>query len=82
MPIDHDRGLFDRLHDLERRLDRALDLLARVSDDLSQVAQRGDTLEAGLTEVKTDLQRGFSDLRHAVRHVGVRVGEGDRHRGR
>lgn len=80
--INHHHPLDDRLRLLESRVDRALDLLARVSDELTQVAALGDTLEAGLTEVKADLQRGFADLRHAVRHVGVRVGESGRHRGR
>jgi uncharacterized coiled-coil protein SlyX len=80
--IDHHSTLENRLRLLESRIDRALDLLTRVSDDLSQVAALGDTLNAALTETRTELQRGFADLRHAVRHVGVRVGEGDRHRGR
>ena len=80
--IDHHPTLEHRLLLLESRLDHALDLLTRVGDDLNQIAALGDALNAGLTETRTELQRGFADLRHAVRHVSVRVGEGDRHRGR
>ena len=82
MPIDHDRDLDDRVQRLELRLDRALDLLARVADDLDHVAALRESLEAGLGEVRADLQRGFADLRNAVRHFGVRIGEADRYRSR
>ena len=82
MPIDHDRALDDRVQRLELRLDRALDLLARVADDLDHVTALREGLDAGLADVRADLQRGFADLRNAVRHFGVRIGEADRYRSR
>ena len=82
MPIDHDRALDERVQCLELRLDRALDLLVRVADDLDHVAALREGLDAGLADVRADLQRGFADLRNAVRHFSVRIGEVDRYRSR
>jgi hypothetical protein len=82
MPIDHDCDLDERVRRLELRLDRALDVLARVADDLDQVAALRESLETGVADVRADLQRGFADLRNAVRHFGVRIGEADRYRSR
>ncbi len=50
--IDHHRALDDRLRLIESRLDRALDLLARVADDLDAGRGAREGLETGLAEVK------------------------------
>ena len=82
MPIDHELDLAERVQRIELRLDRALDLLARVADDVDRVAAGRDGVETGLADLRADLQRGFADLRNAVRHFGVRIGEADRYRSR
>jgi t-SNARE complex subunit (syntaxin) len=69
-----------RLDELERKLDRLTDLVARMADDIEQVSAMRDILEAGLADAKAEAQRGFADLRNAVRHIGVRVGEAERYR--
>ena len=82
MTTDHDCDLDQRVQRLEVRLDRTLNLLARVTEDLDQVAALREGLETGLADVRADLQRGFGDLRNAVRHFSVRIGEADRYRPR
>jgi hypothetical protein len=72
--------LDDRLRHLETRLDRLLDQMTRLADDLDHAAGRREAMEAGLVDLRTDVQRGFADLRNAVRHFGVRIGESERYR--
>ena len=82
MPIDHDRDIDERVQRLELRLDHVLDLLTHLADDLDHVATLRELMETGLADVRADLQRGFGDLRNAVRHFGVRIGEAERYRSR
>jgi t-SNARE complex subunit (syntaxin) len=82
MAIHHDSDLLARLQRLEDTLDRTVDLLARVADAVDRANAQQGTLDSSLADLRTEVQRGFADLRHAVRHVGARVGEADRHRAR
>jgi hypothetical protein len=81
MAIDSRFDIEDRLRHLDAKLDRVLDLLSRVAEDVDHSTALRDN-NAGVAELRADLNRGFADLRNAVRHFGVRLGEGDRYRGR
>jgi hypothetical protein len=81
MAIDPRFDIDDRLQHLDAKLDRVLDLLSRVAEDVDHATVLRDN-NASVAELRADLHRGFADLRNAVRHFGVRLGEGDRYRGR
>ena len=80
MTTDQREDLAERLDELEAKLDRTLDLVARVAEDLDLVAGLREAVDAGFAEARVDAQRGFADLRNAMRHVGVRIAEAERHR--
>ena len=80
MAIDSRYDLGDRLQHLDAKLDRVIELLSRVADDLDHATSLRDDA-ASVAELRADLHRGFADLRNAVRHFGMRV-ESDRYRGR
>jgi predicted nucleic acid-binding Zn-ribbon protein len=75
MTTDERTDLEDRIDDLEHKLDRLIVLMARMTDDLEQAAAQRDSMETALTDLRSDVQRGFSELRHTVRHLVARVGE-------
>ena len=81
MAIDPRFVIEDRLQHLDAKLDRVIELLSRVADDLDHAATLRDDASS-VAELRADLHRGFADLRNAVRHFGVRLGESDRYRGR
>ncbi len=68
----------DRLDQLELKIDRLMDIVGRVADDLDTVTSLREALDAGFAEAKADAQRGFGDLRNAIRHFGVRISEAER----
>ena len=81
MTIDQQLGIDDRLQHLEAKMDRLLDLVTRVADDLDHVTTLRESV-TGLADIRADMLRGFADLRNAVRHFGVRIGESERYRSR
>ena len=81
MTIDQQLDLDARLHHLEAKMDRVLDLVTRVADDLDHVTSLRESV-SGLADIRADMLRGFADLRNAVRHFGARIGETDRYRSR
>jgi hypothetical protein len=75
MTVDERAELDERLDQLEQKLDRVTDLVARMAEDLDHAAQLRESVDAGIADIRSDLQRGFSDLRHTIRHLVARVGE-------
>ena len=75
MTTDERTELEDRLDELENKLDRVIVLVARMTDDLDQAAALRETVDAGLADVRSELQRGFTDVRNTIRHLVARVGE-------
>jgi hypothetical protein len=75
MTTDDRAELEDRIDQLEHKLDRVIDLVARMTEDLDHAAQLRESVDTGVAEIRSDLQRGFSDLRHTIRHLVARVGE-------
>ena len=80
MTTDERTELEDRFDELEHKLDRVIALVARMTDDLDHAAALRESLDAGLADVRAELQRGFADLRNTVRHLVARVAEVQRWR--
>ena len=75
MTSDQRAELEDRIDEIEHKMDRLIALVVRMTDDLEQAAMLRESVDAGVADIRSDIQRGFSDLRHTVRHLVARVGE-------
>ena len=75
MTSDENIELEERLDAVEHKLDRLIVLVARMTDDLDQAAGLRESVEAGVADVRSELQRGFAEMRNTIRHLVARVGE-------
>jgi uncharacterized protein with PhoU and TrkA domain len=75
MTTDQRAELEDRIDEIDHKMDRLIALVVRMTDDLEQAAVLRESVDAGVSDIRSDLQRGFSDLRSTIRHLVARVGE-------
>jgi hypothetical protein len=75
MTTDERTELEVRLDEVEHKLDRLIALVARITDDLDQAGGLRESVEAGLADVRAEVQRGFTDIRNTIRHLVARIGE-------
>lgn len=78
MTIGQRQDVEQRLDQLETKIDRLMDVVARVADDLEMVNSLRESVDAAFADARTESQRAFGDLRNAIRHFGVRIGEAER----
>ncbi|MGQ0736655.1 MAG: hypothetical protein ACT4QD_23755 [Acidobacteriota bacterium] len=67
---------------LDHRLEALTDLLDRVVVEIDALSSTCHGMDATLGDVRQDVQRGFADVRNSLRHMSMRMSEGERLRGR
>jgi uncharacterized coiled-coil DUF342 family protein len=78
MTTDERQEIDERLDHLELKIDRLADVVGRLAEDIDSVTMLRESIEAAVAEIKADTQRGFGDLRNAIRHFSARISEADR----